>query len=138
MTAHPHKLMRAHSVGKKNVILNRDVSGERNFVRKNIIVANHAVMRDVHANHEKVAGTDPRRLSRAIRPVKRAELADDVVVPDFQKTRLAFELHILRFATYNRMLKDSISGTQPRKPLDDGISPNLAIRPDFDVIFDNG
>jgi hypothetical protein len=36
------------------------------------------------------------------------------------------------------MLKDAISGADSREALDDGVGSNLAIRADFDVIFDNG
>src|SRR5690349_18522247 len=138
MTSHPYKLMRAHSVGKKNVILNRDVPRERNFVRKNIIVADHAVVRDVHTYHEEVARAYVGRLSLAIGPVKRAELSDDIVVADLKKTRLTFELHILRLAPNHRMLENAIPGSDSREALDDRISSNLAIRANFDVILDDG
>ena len=138
MTAHSHKLMRAYTVGKKNVILDRDVSRERNFIRKNIIVADHTVVRDVYAHHEEVTRTNPRRLARTIGPVKRAELSDDIVVADLEKTRLTFELHILRLAADYSVFKDAISGPEAGVLLDDGVSPDLAIWPDFDVIFDDG
>jgi len=138
MTAHPHKLMRAHTVGKKNVILNRDVSRERNFVSKNIIVADHAVVSDVHAYHEEVARADARRLARTIGAVKRAELSDDIVVADLKKTRFTLELHILRLTPNHRMLENAIPGADSREALDDRISSNLAIRADFDVILDDG
>jgi hypothetical protein len=137
MAAHPHKLMRAHTVGKKNVILNRDVPRERNFVRKNIIVADHAVVRDVHSDHEKVSRTDARRLSLAIGPMKRAELANDIVVADLEESRLTLELHILRLAANHCMLENAIPGADSREALDDRIGSNLAIRADFDVILDD-
>src|ERR1041384_7185162 len=130
MTAHPDKLMRAHIVGKKNVILDRDVPGERNFVSKDIIVADHTVVRDVYSNHKKVPRPDARRLSFAIGPVKRTELADDIVVADLEKTRFTLELYILRPPADNRMLEDAISGAQPREAFDDRIRSNRAIRAD--------
>jgi hypothetical protein len=70
--------------------------------------------------------------------VKRAELPDDIVVADLEKTLFTLELHILRLAPENCMLKDPISGAQSCKALDDGIGSNLAIRADFDVVFDYG
>src|SRR5262245_17882138 len=110
--------MRAHTVGKKNVILNRDVTSERHFVGKNIIVADNAVVCDVYSHHEKVARTYASRLPCSIGPVKGAKLADDIVVPNLEVARLPLELHILWLAANHRMLKDAITGTQTRKALD--------------------
>src|SRR6185369_1600522 len=137
MTAHAHKLMGAHAVGKKDVVLDRDVTRERNFVCKNIIVADHAVVRDVYPNHEEVARTDPRRLPRAIGPVKRAKLSNDIVVANLEKTRFTLELYILWLSANHRMLENAIPGSDSREAFDDRIGSNLAIRADFDVVFDN-
>src|ERR1700752_400793 len=137
MTAHSHKLMPAHAVGKKNVILDRDVSRERNFVRKNIIVADHAVVRDVYSHHEEDARTNTRRLAGAIGPVKRKEFSDDIVVADLEKTRLTFELHILRLPANHRMLENAVPGSDSRESLDDSVRSDLTVWADLNVVFDN-
>jgi hypothetical protein len=138
MTAHPHKLMRADIVGKKNVILDRYVPRERDLVREDVVVTDNTVMRDVNADHKKIARSDARRLSLAIRPVKSAELANDVVVTDFQLAGLAFELDVLRFATNHGMLEYPVPGADPGESFDYGIGSDLAIRANFDVILDDG
>src|ERR1051326_3111555 len=47
--------MRTDVIGKKNMILDRDVSGERPFVREDVVVTNNAVVGHVDSDHEKVA-----------------------------------------------------------------------------------
>lgn len=132
------KLVRADVVGKKNVIFDDDMSRECNFVRKNVVVADDAVVRDVRSDHQEVARSDARRLVCAAGPVQRAKLANDVVVADFQVTALAVKLHVLRLAAHDGVFEDAVSGPDFRKLFDDGVSPNLAIWANFHVIFDNG
>ena len=69
--------------------------------------------------------------------MKSAILANDIVIADLEITRLAFELHVLRLTADHGMFEDAISGSEARVLLDDGIGPNLAIWPDFHVIFDD-
>jgi hypothetical protein len=135
--AHPHKLMRAHIVGKKNVILDRYVPGERDLVREDVVIADNTVVCDVNADHKKIPRTDACSQSFAIRPVKSAELTDDVVVADFEITGLVFELHILRFAADYGVLKNPVPGADSREPFDYGIGSDLTICPNFDVILDD-
>jgi hypothetical protein len=91
----------------------------------------------MNADHEKVARPDARGFTSATRAVQRAELADNIVVPDFEETRLALELHVLRLAAHDGMLVNPIARAQPRKTLDYCIRSNLTIWANFDVIFDN-
>src|SRR5436190_8800220 len=95
-------------------------------------------MCNVHADHEEVAGADAGSLAGAVGAMKGTELADEIVVADLEVTLLAIELYVLRFAAENRVLEDPVSRAQPGKPLDDGVSGNLAVWADFDVIFDYG
>jgi hypothetical protein len=62
--------VRADIVGKKNVILDRDMSCERDVVREDVVVTDFAVVRDVHADHEEVARTDARRFAFTVGAVK--------------------------------------------------------------------
>jgi hypothetical protein len=89
----------------------------------------------MHPNHKKVARADPRGLPRTIRPVKRAELPNYVVVADFEETLFAFELNVLRLAADNGMLENPVACTQTRKPFDHGVSRNLAIWANFDFVL---
>src|SRR6185369_1439786 len=137
VTAHAHKLVRADIIRKKNVILVLDMSCECDLVGEDVVVADHAVVRHVHADHEKVARSDASRLTFAVGPVKSAILPNDVVVADFEITRLAFELHILRLTADYGVFKDTISGPEARVLLDDGVGPDLAIWANFDVVLDD-
>ena len=70
--------------------------------------------------------------------MKRAELANDIVVAKLEITGLAFELHILRLTANHGVLKDAITGSDARESLNDGIGADLAIWANFDVILDDG
>jgi hypothetical protein len=111
---------------------------ERDLVGKDVVVANGAVMGHVDADHKKVPRTDARCFSFAIRPVKRAELTDLIVIANFQITLFTFELYVLGLAANDRMLENPVSRADSRRSLDDGIRPDLAIWADFHVFFDYG
>src|SRR5690349_3182629 len=98
ITAKPHKLVRAHIVRKKHVVLDFYMACQRHFIREDVVVADHAVMRYVYTDHKEVARADAGRLRRAVRPVKRAKLADDVVIANLEKALFALELNVLRLA----------------------------------------
>ena len=118
------------------MILDRDVPRERDVVREDVVVNNHAVVRDVYADHEKVARTDASRLSFTVGAVKSAVLTNNIVVADLEVARLAAELHVLRLTADYGMFKDAIPGPEPCVLLDDSISPDLAIGANFHVILD--
>src|ERR1051325_6184242 len=122
--------MRADDVGKKTVILDRDVARER--------PADRAIVCRATPSHEKVARADARCQSFAVRSMKRAELANDVVVSDFEVAGLAFELHVLRFAADYGVFEDAVSRPEASESFDYRVGSNLAIRADFDVILDDG
>ena len=114
-----------------------DVSGERYVVGEDVVVANFAVVRDVHAHHEKVARADSGGLSLTVGAVKSAVLTNDIVVADLEVARLAFELHILRLAADYGVFKDPIPRSDAGVCFDDCIGRNLAVRADFDVVFND-
>jgi hypothetical protein len=70
--------------------------------------------------------------------VKSAELTDQIVVADFEITPLVSKLYVLRFPAYDGMLENPVAVANPRKTLDNGIRPDIAIDADFHVVFDNG
>jgi hypothetical protein len=129
--------MRADVVGKKDVILDGDVSGKGDFVGEDIIVADTAVVRDVYADHEEVARSDPRRFTLAAGAMERAKLPNQVVVADLEETWLTFELHVLRLSANHGMLENAIARAHFSELLDDRVGANLAIWANFDVIFDD-
>jgi hypothetical protein len=90
----------------KHVVLDDDMSRQRDFVGEDVVVADHAVVRHVTADHEKVARADARRFTFAARPMQRAKLANHVVVADFEITLLAAKFHVLRLAAHDGMLEN--------------------------------
>jgi hypothetical protein len=120
------------------VIFDRDVARKRHVVGKDVVVTDHAVVRDVHSHHEEVARADARCFALTVSAVESAILANDIVVAYFEIARLAFELQILRLTADYGMLEDAIPGADASVLLDDGIGPNLAIWANFRVIFYDG
>jgi hypothetical protein len=92
----------------------------------------------VHANHEKVARPNASCFSFATRAMKRAKLTNQVVVAYLQVALLSPKLYVLRLSAQHGVFENAVAGADSGKPLDDGVGPNLAIWPNFDVIFDNG
>lgn len=130
--------MRANVVRKKHVILDRDMAREGHLICKDIVVANHAIVRDVHTHHEKVARPDARRFTRAVRPVQRTKLANQIIVANLEKTLFPLELGVLRFAAHHGVLVNTVPRAQPRKTLNNCIRRDLAIGANFHVVFDYG
>src|SRR5690349_6618738 len=138
VTTKPHELMRTHVVGQKNVVLDFYMTGQRHFIREDVVVTDDAVVRDVNAHHEEVARADASRLTRAVGAMKRAKLPNNVVVADLEETLLALELDVLRLAADDGVFVNAIARAEPRKALDHGVSADFAVRTDFHVGFDNG
>lgn len=111
--------------------------GKSDFVSEDVVVADNAVVRDVNADHEKVARADVRGLAFAVRAMKRAKLSNHVVVADFEIAPLAFELQILRLAANHRMLKNVIPGPDFCEFFNDGVGSDFTIRANFNVVLYN-
>ena len=58
--------MRAYVVGNENVVLDDDVSRQRDLVREDVVVSDDAVVSNVAADHQEVARPDTRGLVRAV------------------------------------------------------------------------
>ena len=108
------------------------------FVGEDVVVANHAVVRDVNSDHEEVAGPDPSLFAFAVCAMQRAKLANDIVVADLEKTPLAAKLQILWLTTKDRMFEDAIARADLRESFDDRVGANLAVGTDFNVVFNYG
>ena len=117
------------------MIFKCDVSGQSHFVREDVVVADNAVVRDVNADHEKVARTDARRFSLAVRAMERAKLPNYIVVADFEIAPLALKLQILRLAAENSMLENTIPGPDFCESFDYSIGSDLTIWANFNVVL---
>ena len=45
--------------------------------------------------------------------------------------------NFLRFPAQDRVLENAVAGAESRKPFDDGVGPDLAIRANFYVVLDD-
>jgi hypothetical protein len=119
------------------MVLDNNMSGESDFIREDVVVANHAVVSDMTADHEKVARSYARRFAFAAGPVQRTKLTNLIIFADFEIALLAVEFYVLRLTAHDGVLENPVSGPEFRKPLYYGIGPDLTIRADFHVIFDD-
>jgi hypothetical protein len=92
----------------------------------------------VHSHHEKVARADAGCQALAVGPMKSAELANDVVVADFEIARLAFELNILWLAADHSVLENAVASAEASESFDYSVGTDVAIWANFDVILDDG
>src|SRR5687768_15966739 len=136
MPAKPHKLMRTDVIRNKDIILNHDMTGERDFIREDVVASDHAVVRHVATDHEKVARSDARRLAFATGPVKRTKLPNQVIVANFEITLLPAEFNVMRLAAHYCMLENAVAIYQYGVALYVRSGGDLAIWAYFDVIFD--
>src|SRR5205085_5341079 len=82
VAADAYELMTADIVRQEGVILYADVTGEGHVVGADDVVADLAIVRDMHADHQKVARADARRRACAARAMERHILADQIIVTD--------------------------------------------------------
>src|SRR5215510_2926 len=129
--------MGADVIGKKDMILNRNIASQSGPVRKDIIVANNAVVGYVNSHHKKVARANTGAFSLFAGAMQSAEFTDEVVVSDFEVTPFTFEFHILRFAAQYGVLKHAVTGPHASEAFDDRVRPNFAVWTYCDVVFDD-
>src|ERR1044071_855353 len=87
--AEAHELVRADVRGEEGVVFDCHVARERRAVREHVVVAYEAVVRDVRADHEEVAGAYARLTALAARAVDGRVLANQVVVANDERASLA-------------------------------------------------
>ena len=111
---------------------------EGDTVCEDIIVADDAVVREVDSNHQKVAGTNPCRLTLAGGAVEGAKLPNEIIVANYQVTQLTLELYMLWLAPEDSMFENAIPLAQAGKAFDYRMSANLTVVAYFDIRLDNG
>jgi hypothetical protein len=111
--------MSADSIGKEYVIFDLDVTGKSDFVRKSVVIANHAVVCDVNSDHEEVTRADAGLPGSAAGAMQSDALAYDVELADNQPAGFSFKLHVLREPAKDSMLKYAVSSSERRKLFDD-------------------
>src|SRR5690606_33526259 len=97
------------------------------------------IMRDVGADHEEAGIAQLRVHPAALRPaMDRDVLADDAVVADEDRARLALETQVLRIAPYGCERMDARVGTNRGLARQDNMRPDGGVRPHDDIGPDDG
>jgi len=120
------------------VIANHHVTTQGRAIGENRVVADDAVMRNVHISHQPVVIADSGQtllLCRA--PVDRTEFANGVVIAYFQPRCLAAILLVLWNLTDGCELVDPVVAADPRFALDHRMRPNRRARANLDIAIDN-
>ena len=97
MRAHFAKLVNERKAAQNRVIVNINVASKRAIVGHDSVIANGAIMRDMHVSHNPVIVADFGHafiLNGAT--IKGAEFANGIIVANFKCGRLACILFILR------------------------------------------
>src|SRR5438105_14391159 len=113
--------MDRHEPADDGPIVDRDVPGHLDRVRDDDVVANDAIVRDVHVRHEKAARPDRRLSGRRATPIDRAVFPNDRSAPDFHPGFLALVLEVLRVVTDDRAIADFDAVADARISLEDGV-----------------
>src|SRR5436189_6081773 len=126
MPAYANELVRPCIVRKKDVIFNLDVTSQGRAVGEDVVIANYAIVGDVHSHHQKVSRAKAFNSTFATAAMQRAKLANQIVIADDEAARFAFELDILGLATDHRVLEDPVALSDACIPLDHCVCANLA------------
>ena len=98
------------------------------------MVADDAVVRDVHVGHDPVVVADARRAAAfAGAAVQRDELADQVAIADDQLALFAAEFLVLRDRADRGELEDAVVAADARRAFDDDVRADRRAFADLDV-----
>jgi len=86
-----------------------DMPREGSTVRKDIVVPNIAIVRNVNANHQEVSRANARSRAFPARAVDSDMFSNQIVVANFKIAGLSHKLYILRFAPDYSMFEDPVA-----------------------------
>jgi hypothetical protein len=139
MGADTAELMHPAHTGGHDPFLQHAMAGDFRRIRNDRVVPDLAIVRDVSVVHQQhmIAYTrnHPAAGSAAM---NRRELADTVVVTDFQTRSFALILQILRVGTNGGKLEDPIASSDGGLALDYGIGTDYGLGSDADVGANDG
>ena len=116
-----HELVDRHEPADDGPVVDGDVSGHLDRIRDDDVVADDAIVRDVHVRHEKASRPDGRLPGGGAASIDRAILADDRTAPDFHPGFLALVLQVLGVVADDGAVADFHALTDARVALDDGV-----------------
>src|SRR5882672_5132854 len=133
-----YELVRAGKPAEHGIVPDLDVTGKRRHIGKDRVVADPAVVRDMHVGHDPVVVADARD-ARVLHgaAAESAVLADGVAVADLERRRLP-GLFFNETATAERAeSENAILRSYARSPLDHHVRSDRRSLPDLDVFLDD-
>src|SRR2546421_1744765 len=118
--------MDRHETADDGTVVNRDMPRHLHTIGDDHIVADDAVMRDVHVRHEKTARSYRRLAGRGAAAVDRAVFPDDRAVADLDPRLLALVFQVLRIVADDRAIPDLHALADACVPLEDGVGRDAA------------
>ena len=111
-----------------------NVACQLRVIRKDRVIADHAVVRQMHISHEPVIASHTRHTRVARRTdVEGTKLSDDVSVTNDQFARFTRVFFVLRNGPQGRELENPVVLTNGGVPFDHAVRSNRRSGPDFDV-----
>ena len=107
-------------------IVDGHVARHLHRIRDDHVIADDAVMRDMHVRHQEATCPHRRLASRGAAAVDRAVLPDDRPVADLHPRLFAFVLEVLRIVADHRAVADLHAVTHARVALQDGVRRDAA------------
>jgi hypothetical protein len=133
--ADPAELMHRREAAKYRIVSNVHMAGQLGVVREYGVIADLAVVREMHVGHDPVVVADPRH-ARVLgcAAIKGAKFAYRVVVADFEPRRLAVVFFVLRHLSQRHELVNAVIGADPGMPGYDRVRADAAARSDFKML----
>lgn len=139
ITSHAAKLMNPGEATEGDKILHRDVTRQSRIICEYVIIANEAIVGNVHVCHDPIIITEARYSSAPFRaPVDGAVFPNHVTVTHFQYGMIAFiEFFVLRNFPHRSELVNFVITPDIGGPLNDSVRPYPATVTDGDVRANN-
>ena len=123
------ELMHAGETAENCPVIDHHMTGQRGIVGEGYLVADLAIVRDMHVGHDPVVVANRGHAAILHRAqVKGAKLANGVAVADLQTGRFAGIFLVLRHFTQRAELEDAVVAP------DTGMAPDHAMRSDDRVV----
>ena len=119
-------------------VVDGHVAGQRRGVGENRVVADHAIMGDVHVGHQPVVVADAGHPAAFLgAAIEGDEFADHVAVANLQARLFTVEFLVLRRRAERGELPDPVVAADPGRPVDDHVRPDRRAIADFHILADD-
>src|SRR3569623_75588 len=133
------ELMYLAEAAKDHVILDHHMAGQRGIIGEDGVVADQAIVREVHVRHDPIVVADPGDAAALFgAAIEGAEFADDVAVADLEQSGFATVFLVLRHLAERRELENFIVAADARRAIDDDMRPHLGTGADDHIRADDG